>query len=224
MVDLDVVAYAAMGLSLSVTAMHIGQWLLNANPRTVINAARWVVAGGIGLTPLVLVWLAMSGRSTLALMLMAFVLPLLVRGVLRWRAPLGSLTFPGHGFPRWGQDFNAPIPSSRVTPDPIDPALVRQSAAVLRAYVEQATGDSGGNLTRMPLADKRLNGSSNGAGRRGMSVQEALNILGLEPTARPPQISEAHHWLKQKLSPEIGETHYLVMKIDEAKDVLLLEG
>jgi len=56
-----------------------------------------------------------------------------------------------------------------------------------------------------------------------MSPEEALDVLGLEASARPHQISEAHRRLQQKLKPELGDTHYLTMKIDEAKDVLLLE-
>jgi hypothetical protein len=56
-----------------------------------------------------------------------------------------------------------------------------------------------------------------------MSPEEALDVLGLEASARPHQIGEAHRRLQQKLKPELGDTHNLTMKIDEAKDVLLLE-
>jgi hypothetical protein len=56
-----------------------------------------------------------------------------------------------------------------------------------------------------------------------MSAEEALDVLGLEPDAEPRRISEAHHRLQQKLKPELGDTHYLTMKIDEAREVLLLE-
>jgi hypothetical protein len=48
-------------------------------------------------------------------------------------------------------------------------------------------------------------------------------VLGLRPAAGPQEISEAHHRLQQKLKPELGDTHYLTMKIDEARNVLLLE-
>ena len=56
-----------------------------------------------------------------------------------------------------------------------------------------------------------------------MSPEEALDVLGLGPDTGPRQISEAHLRLQQKLKPELGDTHYLAMKIDEARDVLLLE-
>jgi hypothetical protein len=57
-----------------------------------------------------------------------------------------------------------------------------------------------------------------------MSPEEALDVLGLEPDAGPRQINEAHDRLQQKLKPELGDAHYLNMKIDEARDVLLFEG
>jgi curved DNA-binding protein CbpA len=56
-----------------------------------------------------------------------------------------------------------------------------------------------------------------------MSIEEALDVLGLEATAAPDQISEAHRRLQEKLRPELGATHYMIMKIDEARDILMLE-
>jgi hypothetical protein len=224
MIDFDVVAYTMLGISSSVSALQIGRWLLNANPRAVIHAGRWSLAALIGLTPVVLVWLMMSGRSTLAMMLAAFVLPVFVQSGLRWRALFGSLNFPKGSFPRWDQDFGAPIvPGRPARPDPMNPDLVRQSVAVLREYLEHAAGRGDRQLTRMHFADGPLNGTGNGAGRRRMSPEEALDVLGLEPDAGPRQISEAHHRLQQKLRPELGDTHYLTMKIDEAREVLLVE-
>ena len=75
----------------------------------------------------------------------------------------------------------------------------------------------------MHFDDQPLNGTGNGAGRRRMSSEEALDVLGLDPDAGPRQIREAHQRLQQKLKPELGDTHYLTMKIDEAKHALLEE-
>jgi hypothetical protein len=224
MFDSDILVYAVLGVSLSVSAIQICHWLLNANPRAVLSAGQWSLVGLIGLAPALLLWLVMSGRSTLALMLAAFILPVLIWGAPRWRAVLGSLSSPRGSFPRWDHDFSAPIvPGSRVRPDPIDPDLVRQSVAVLTAYLEQAAGQGGSKPTRMHSADRLLNGPGNGAARPRMSIEEALDVLGLEATAGPHRISEAHHRLQQKLKPELGDTHYLITKIDEAMDVLLKE-
>ena len=67
MFDLDGIAYAMLGLSLSASAVQLGRWLLHTDPRAIIKAGRWSLAGVIGLAPLVLVWLVISGRSTVAM-------------------------------------------------------------------------------------------------------------------------------------------------------------
>jgi curved DNA-binding protein CbpA len=56
-----------------------------------------------------------------------------------------------------------------------------------------------------------------------MSREEALDILGLEPTASAQEIADAHRRLGERVDPHVGGTHYLSMKIDEARDVLLGE-
>ena len=48
-----------------------------------------------------------------------------------------------------------------------------------------------------------------GNGRLRMSTEEALDILGLEPTASAQEIREAYGRLEQKVDPELGGTHYL---------------
>jgi hypothetical protein len=72
-----------------------------------------------------------------------------------------------------------------------DPELVAQSIAVLRAYLEH----SGAQIETRP-ADRSL----------GPGAQEIL---------------DAHRRIEQKVDPALGGTHYLSMKIDEARDVLL---
>jgi hypothetical protein len=105
----------------------------------------------------------------------------------------------------------------------MNPDLVRQSVAVLKSYLEQAAGQSGREQTRMHFADRLLRGSCNGIGRPSMTAEEALNVLGLEATAGRHQIGDAHHRLHQKLKQELGDTHYLTVMIDEARDVLFRE-
>jgi hypothetical protein len=224
MIDFDVIAYAMLGLSLSASAVQIGRWILNANPRAIINAGRWSLVALAVLTPLVLLWLIMSGRSTFAMMFAAFVLPVFVQGGLRWRALLGPLHLIGGNFPGWAPDPGAGIvPGRSVVRDPTDPELVRQSVAVLSAYLEHTRRQGDRQLTDMHFAGGPVNGSNNGSGRRRMSAGEALDVLGLEPTASPREIWEAHRRLEQKVDPELGGTHYLTTKINEARDVLLGE-
>src|SRR5262249_30843563 len=150
MFESDILVYTVLGVSLSASVIQICRWLLNANPRAVLNAGQWSVAGLLGLTPALLLWLVMSGRSTLALMLASFLVPVLIWSAPRWRALFGSPGPPRSDFPRWGRDFSAPVaPGSPPQPDPVNPDLVRQSIAVLTAYLERAAGYAGSKPTRM---------------------------------------------------------------------------
>jgi hypothetical protein len=97
---------------------------------------------------------------------------------------------------------------------------VRRSVIVLTSYLELAARQGGSASTRTDSANRLLNGPNGGA-HREMSIEEALDILGLEVTAGPSQISAAHHRLQQKLTPQLGDTHYLIGKIDEAMEVLV---
>ena len=222
MIDFDVVAYAILGVSLSVSAVHIGRWLLSANPRAIINAGRWSMAGLVVLTPLVLVWLVMSGRARLAMLLAAFVLPAFVQGGLRWRTLFGPFNLIRAKAPAWPRDLGADIESGRPAgSDPIDPSLVRQAVVALSAYVEYAARRGERRFTDIRFDNRPQNGASDGSAHPGMSALEALDILGLEPTAEPPQTSEAHRRLQDKLKPELGDTHYFTVKINEPRDVLL---
>ena len=214
--DLTVVAYATLALSLFVSAVKMGSWILNADPRAIINSGRWALLALAALTLGVLAWLIASGRWTLAMMLAAFMLPVFVQAAPRWRVLFGPLNAARSDFPPNKRDFGgAPggFSSARAT---TDPELVRQAIAVLSAYLEQA-----GSQLEHRGAERRLASAAKGNGRLRMSREEALDVLGLEATASAREIAEAHRRLGERLDPQVGGTHYLSMKIDEARDVLL---
>ena len=213
--DLTVMAYATLGLSLFVSAIKVGDWILNADPRAIINAGRWALVAFVVLAVTALVWLIASGRWTGAMMLAAFMLPVFVQAAPRWRvlfAPLHA------GFPPAPDVGVGPggFSTARVT---TDPELVAQSIAVLRAYLEQSRAKIETKPSDRSLASGPVNGS--GALRTRMSAEEALDVLGLMPAAGAQEILDAHRRLEQKVDPALGGTHYLSMKIDEARDVLL---
>ena len=73
--DLTILAYATLGLSLFVSAVKIGGWILHADPRTILNGGRWALVAFAALALGVLIWLVMTGRWSSAMMLAAFMLP-----------------------------------------------------------------------------------------------------------------------------------------------------
>jgi len=90
--DLMVVAYATLALSLFVSAVKMGGWILNADPRAIINSGRWALVALAALAVGVLVWLVATGRWTSAMMLAAFMLPVFVQAAPRWRVLFGPLS------------------------------------------------------------------------------------------------------------------------------------
>ncbi len=100
-----------------------------------------------------------------------------------------------------------------------------QSAAVLTAYLEREHPDwreqaAAGTADWDSAAG---NGREQGAAAsaRGMSREDAVAILGLEPGASAEEIRAAHRRLMQKLHPDRGGSDYLAAQINAAKAVLL---
>lgn len=202
-----VIAYGAFGLSAFASLAQLGNWLLRASPQVLANAGRWsLLLLGAGAAA-VLAWLVIGGRLTQAMMLAAFVMPVFVQGAARWRGLFGPLTGRFRFRPRIKLDFAAKPPAGKE--GPIDPELVRQSVAVLTAYLDQAQ-----RLLPQPV-DASL------GGWRRISGAEAREMLGLAAGAEPDEICEAHRRLRQSLDPALGGSRYLAQQIDEARDALL---
>jgi hypothetical protein len=224
--DLTILAYATLGLSLFVSAVKMGGWILHADPRTILNGGRWALVAFAALALGVLIWLVMTGRWSSAMMLAAFMLPIFVQAAPRWRVLFGPLNAMRSDFPPITPDFSTPRGGFSNARDMTDPELVQQSLAVLRAYLAQAgTQTATQQIEHTPAYLQAGNGAGTGSGngRLRMSTEEALDILGLEPTATAQEIRDAYCRLEQKVDPELGGTHYLMAKIIEARDVLLRE-
>jgi hypothetical protein len=222
--DLTILAYATLGLSLFVSAVKMGGWILHADPRTILNGGRWALVAFAALALGVLMWLVMTGRWSSAMMLAAFMLPIFVQAAPRWRVLFGPLNAMRSDFPPITPDFSTPRSGFSNARDMTDPELVQQSLAVLRAYLAQAGAQTATQqIEHTPAYLQAGNGAGTGSGngRLRMSTEEALDILGLEPTATAQEIRDAYCRLEQKVDPELGGTHYLMAKIIEARDVLL---
>jgi hypothetical protein len=222
--DLTILAYATLGLSLFVSAVKMGGWILHADPQTILNSGRWALVAFAALALGVLIWLVMTGRWSSAMMLAAFMLPIFVQAAPRWRVLFGPLNAVRSDFPPITPDFSTPRGGFSNARDMTDPELVQQSLAVLRAYLAQAGAQTATQqIEHTPAYLQAGNGAGteSGNGRLCMSTEEALDILGLEPTATAQEIRDAYCRLEQKVDPELGGTHYLMAKIIEARDVLL---
>jgi hypothetical protein len=215
--DLTLVAYATLALSLFVSAVKVGGFILNADPRAIINSGRWALVALVALVLGMLAWLVATERWTPAMMLAAFMLPVFVQAAPRWRVLFGPLNTGRVDFATGAQDLGS-APHAFAKPlAAVDPELVQQAIAVLRAYLEQA----GSQLEQKParVTGPAMKGTGNGRAR--MSREEALAVLGLAPEASTQEINIAYRRLGQLLDPQLGGTPYLSMKINEAKNVLL---
>jgi len=210
--DLTLVAYATLALSLFVSAVKVGGFILNADPRAIINSGRWALLALVALALGVLAWLLATDRWTSAMMLAAFMLPVFVQAAPRWRVLFGPLNTGRVDFATGAPD-NFPRPREGA----VDPELVQQAIAVLRAYLEQA----GSQLEQKPARVTGPAVKGIGNGRTRMSREEAFAVLGLAPEASAQEINIACRRLGQLLDPQLGGTPYLSMKINEARDVLL---
>jgi len=208
------IAIGAFALSSFVSALRVGHWILNADPRAILNAGRCSLVLIAGLTLASLVWLVMNGKWTAALMLGAFVLPVLVQAAPRNLAR-GSFSFtpdrsqggrPSNGFCTCGF---------------VDAELAERSAKILETYLEQSSHYAGTKRNEITFNGRPINGSTDGFQPKRMSTAEAFAVLGVDPTAGPSEIRDAHQRLEAKLAPELGGSCYLTRQINEARDVLL---
>jgi hypothetical protein len=187
------IAFGAFALSSFVSALRIGHWILNADPRAIINAGRWSLICLTLLALAVLLWLVSSGRWTHAMLLAAFILPVLVQAAPRWRLLLGPVDVfvsnpSGRAKNRYQSARADGLPS---TQDHIDHDLVERSAAVLKVYLEQTRRQIAFRPKGSTFEIRSENGSPLNSGRRRMSIGEALDVLGLQSSASPDEVREA---------------------------------
>ncbi len=100
-----------------------------------------------------------------------------------------------------------------------------EAAGLLNVYLERYHPKHFGGASRGHAggANGAGAGSQSGNMTSGMSDQEALDILGLEPGAAKDDIMKAHRSLIGKMHPDKGGSTYLATKINAARDHLLGE-
>jgi hypothetical protein len=91
-----------------------------------------------------------------------------------------------------------------------------QAVALLESYLDRTEGPDWRERTGQSGSSGE---SATGSG--GMTREEALETLDLQPGATVDEIKEAHHRLMLKMHPDQGGSTYLASKINQAKDFLL---
>jgi hypothetical protein len=89
---------------------------------------------------------------------------------------------------------------------------------LIEAYLDRVHGAGWRERNSGPQSS---NDSSPRHASSAMTREEALEILGLRPTASEAEIREAYHSLILKLHPDHGGSDYLAAKVNRARDVLL---
>jgi hypothetical protein len=216
--DPFVVAIAALGLSLGVSAIRLVDWFMHSDPKVVLRIARLATVGVAVLSIALLLVLMLYQQWTAAIALLAVMVL-----VLAWYLPrllqrpfklLDPAPAQAGEFARRGDVL-------------ADRELIERSVVVLEEYLRQAALYTTRTTNLQMISGKPTNGHehSNGHDRsaetRVMSQDEALEVLGLGRGADEVEISEAHRRLVQLLHPDRGGSHYLTVKINQAKAVLL---
>jgi hypothetical protein len=240
-----VIAYFILGLCLLVGFIFLARWFVATEPKKVVVLVRWVLAilglilGGY------LLW---GGFQALAALALFFMLPALMRWRLIWnRLKAAQGPSPGQAsevdtrFFKMTLDHDSGVMTGLVKEGRFHGRALEdlgieelvdlwaecraedaQSAAVLEAYLDRTQGE-----VWREAAQRDYGGAGAGprppSGQGAMTMEEAYEILGLEPGASPEEIHEAHRRLMQKIHPDHGGSNYLAAKINQAKARLLGE-
>jgi hypothetical protein len=223
MSDPFTIALFALGISVLASAVRMIDWFIHSDPKTIARTTRWAVTAIAALSIPLLLVLLLKEQWTAAVALaaaMILVAALLGRRMMQWvdiRPLVADTSGPG------AANFDGGLGESSIE----DPELVRRSAAVLEAYLRRTTGGAGAANGHLPVIHGRAdaNGRANGHAKKPdlvtMSEEEALAILELEPSSAASEIREAHHRIAEKISPDSGGSHYLAVKVNQAKEILL---
>jgi len=238
------IGYFILGVCLLAALGLTGKILLNADPKCLAKAVRYL---GFGVCAAAALFFLLTGRFALGLPL-AFVAAGFLR---RWALPkLGPRISDGLG-PSTGRSSNVKTKYLRMTLDH-DSGAMRgevlqgtfagrelnnlnltqlielldecrrrdgEAAQILEAYLDRAQGDAWREHAGEQGGADYAGGHSTSGG--AMTHDEAREVLGLDINPSPSEIREAHKRLMLKLHPDKGGSSYLAAKINQAKDLLL---
>jgi|SRR5262245_42399683 len=218
-------AVTGLGLSGLVSAIRLIDWFIHSDPKVVAQTGRWAALGLAAVSVPLLLGLLLNQKWTAAMVLAAVMLLAFAFYGPRALAQL----IPRRLVPDWSPPVGARREESPVDFAVPDRELVERSIFVLEDYLRRTAAASKRNGKDTPAIGVQVEGMeptrSNGHGPEHasapMSRAEALEVLGLAADATEPEIEDAHRRLVQLIHPDHGGSHYLAVKVNQAKDVLL---
>ncbi|KAF0096911.1 MAG: heat shock protein DnaJ domain-containing protein [Rhodospirillaceae bacterium] len=204
-----IISAIVLGLSVLATAAKFLDWFLHSDPRTMVRTLRWMALLLVIVAIPLLVMMIMREQYAGAMLLGAAMI--LVPTFLKWRAILVPLRAAFAQFRGKPPPFE--MPPVWQDPAPTDPRALQQAAALLEAYLKQAAP--------IASAQRHIPAPPDAEGDAGMTIREALDVLGLTEGADLANVHAAHRRLMRGADPDAGGSPYLAAKIDEARDVLV---
>ena len=233
-------AYIVLGVLVVIGLVVLFRGLSGADPRVARQVFKWT---GIVIGVVFLAYLMIMGRLVTALWVLGAALPF----VMRWRAFKNMAKNWRGPTPGQASDIETAYLRMRLDHDtgeldgtildgtfrgrqlselaPADlMALLQecrvndaQSVSILESYLDRVHG------AEWRGGEGAGGGGQSGAAQdgRGMTVEEAYDILGLRPGAGKEEIREAHRKLMLKNHPDHGGSTYIAARINQAKDLLL---
>lgn len=204
-----IISAIVLGLSVLATAAKFLDWFLHSDPRTMVRTLRWMAVLLVIVAIPLLVMMIMREQYAGAMLLGAAMI--LVPTFLKWRAIIVPLRAAFAQFRGTPQPFE--MPPVWQDPAPPDPRALQHAAALLEAYLKHATP--------VASAQPQISGPAALDDKGGMSMKEALEVLGLSEGADLAGVHTAHRRLMRGADPDAGGSPYLAARIDEARDVLV---
>jgi hypothetical protein len=204
-----IISAIVLGLSVLATAAKFLDWFLHSDPRTMVRTLRWMALLLVIVAIPLLVMMIMREQYAGAMLLGAAMI--LVPTFLKWRAILVPLRAAFAQFR--GKPQPLEMPPVWQEPTPPDPRALQHAAALLEAYLKHATPIASAQRQVSPPVDAEA--------EEGMTLREALDVLGLAEGADLTSVHTAHRRLMRGADPDAGGSPYLAARIDEARDVLV---
>ena len=204
-----IISAIVLGLSVLATAAKFLDWFLHSDPRTMVRTLRWMALLLVIVAVPLLVMMIMREQYAGAMLLGAAMI--LVPTFLKWRAILVPLRAAFAQFRRKPPPFE--MPPVWQDSAPLDPRALQHAAALLEAYLK--------HVAPIASSQRQISAPADHDDDGGMSMKEALEVLGLSEGADLASIHAAHRRLMRGADPDAGGSPYLAARIDEARDVLV---